>query len=179
MYIICTDSSYDQLDYSSLKKVVHREYSSEEQRFNSLQQRKRAAVSVADPTDYTKQSTLEESSEFTRRLTPEEILQLNQRRPLQSPSEGLKLFSFTKRHLKLPFSRGRNKRDRDKLISPEKEAHKFLTPSRQKKSLSTSARFTASERFDGIHNHILYVCISCTSCDSLIFPYRFKEVTSW
>lgn len=127
-------------------QVVHRE----DQRFGSLQQRKRVAVSVADPLDYLAQSPpIETSSELTRRLTSEEILQLNQRQSLQSPSDRLRLFSFTKRHLKLPFSRSKNKRDKEKLISPEKEPFKSMTPLRQKRSSPTSGRFTSSEKFDG------------------------------
>lgn len=128
-----------------LYQVVHRD----EQRFGSLQQRKRVAVSVADPMDYLTQSPIDTSSEFTRRLTSEEILQLNQRQPLQSPSDRLRLFSFTKRHLKLPFSRNKNKRDKEKLISPEKEPYKSMMPQRQKRSSPTSARFSTSEKSDG------------------------------
>lgn len=127
------------------EQVVHRE----EQRFGSLQQRKRVAVSVADPTDYLAQSPVDSSSEFTRRLTSEEIIQLNQRQPLQSPSDRLRLFSFTKRHLKLPFSRNKNKRDKEKVISPDKEPYKSMTPLRQKRSSPTSARFITSEKSDG------------------------------
>ena len=126
-------------------QVVHRD----EHRFGSLQQRKRVALSVADPTDYIPQSSLEESSEFTRRLTSEEILHLNQRQQLHSPSDRLRLFSFTKRHLKLPFSRSKKQRDKDKPTSPEKEPYKSLTPLRQKRSSPTSARFSASDRHDG------------------------------
>ena len=79
------------------------------------------------PTDYIPLS-LEESSEFTGGLMSEEILQLNQRQPLHSPSDRLRLFSFTKRHLKLPFSRSRKQKDKDKPASPEKEPYKSLTP---------------------------------------------------
>lgn len=127
-------------------KVVHRE----DQRYGSLQQRKRVAVSVVDPVEYfAHTSPIEASSEFTRRLTSEEILHLNQRQPLHSPSDRTRLFSFTKRHLKLPFSRSKNKRDKEKAFSPEKEPYKGLTPLRQKRSSPTSGRFTASERHDG------------------------------
>lgn len=125
-------------------QVIHRE----EHRYGSLQQRKRAALSVADPTDYSPRS-LEESSEFTSGLTSEEILQLNQRQPLHSPSDRLRLFSFTKRHLKLPFSRSRKQKDKDKPASPDKEPYKSLTPLKQKRSSPTSTRFSASERYDG------------------------------
>ena len=112
------------------------------------------ALSVADPTDYIPQSGFEESSEFTRRLTSEEILHLNQRQQLHSPSDRLRLFSFTKRHLKLPFSRSKKQRDKDKPVSPEKEPFKSLTPLKQKRSSPTSARFSASERHDGEHSYI-------------------------
>ena len=126
----------------------------EEYRFNSLQQRKRVALSVADPTEFLPQSSFEESSEFTRRLTSEEILQLNQRQPLHSPSDRLRLFAFTKRHLKLPFSRSKKQRDRDKPASPEKEPFKSLTPQKQKRSSPTSAKFSASERHDSKQAHV-------------------------
>ncbi len=161
----------------------------EEHRYGSLQQRKRVALSVADPTDYIPQSPFEESSEFTRRLTSEEILHLNQRQQLHSPSDRLRLFSFTKRHLKLPFSRSKKQRDKDKpASSPEKEPFKSLTPLKQKRSSPTSGRFSASERHDGNYlcnnyndsNVVLLWCM----CDLFImlhfsYVYRWKEVPSW
>ena len=72
--------------------------------------RKRAAVSIADPMDivgnmeYVRPvANLEESSELTRCLSPEEVYRLNQQRRLPAPTDRLRLFSFTKRRLKLPF----------------------------------------------------------------------------
>ena len=78
--------------------------------FDSLQ-RKKKGVSIADPTVIfghlniapKSPANLDESSEFTRCLTPEEIYKLNQRHKPPTPTERLKLFSFTKRHLRLPF----------------------------------------------------------------------------
>ena len=145
------------------------------------------ALSVADPTDYMPQSGFEESSEFTRRLTSEEILHLNQRQQLHSPSDRLRLFSFTKRHLKLPFSRSKKQRDKDKPVSPEKEAFKSLTPLKQKRSSPTSARFSASERHDGEHNIIITMIILLWYMIYILFivllfsyyVYRWKEVPSW
>ena len=132
----------------------------EEQRYGSLQQRKRVAVSVADPMDYlSSQSPVETSSEFTRRLTSEEILHLNQRQPLQSPSDRLRLFSFTKRHLKLPFSRSKKRGDKEKPTSPEKELYKSMTPSKQKRSSPTSAKFSASEKYEGKYKYYILVLL--------------------
>ena len=107
--------------------MVPREYKSSEHHFNSIQKRKRSAVSLADPMDVLKKQggSLETSSEFTRCLTPDEIVNLNQRRSITSPSERMRLFSFTRRHLKLPFSKSKGKREkdlRDRLVSPDKEA---------------------------------------------------------
>ena len=107
--------------------MVPREYKSSEHHYNSLQKRKRSAVSLADPMDVLKKQAgpLEVSSEFTRCLTPDEIVNLNQHRSITSPSERMRLFSFTRRHLKLPFSKSKGKRDkdlRDRLVSPDKEA---------------------------------------------------------
>ena len=109
------------------------EYSS-----NSLQRRKREIVSIADPMNFTghlkltQPALFEESSEFTRCLTPDEIYQLNQHREVPSPSERLRLFSFTKRRLRLPF-RLRGKKEKDKeLTSPP-------TPKMKKVPLSLSA----------------------------------------
>lgn len=68
--------------------------------------------------------------------------------PLQSPStEKMGLFSFTKRHFKLPFSLSRSKRD---LSTPDKEPSKSLPPGlRQKRSsLSSSGRFSTSEKYN-------------------------------
>ena len=109
------------------------EYSS-----NSLQRRKREIVSIADPMNFTghlkltQPALFEESSEFTRCLSPEEIYQLNRHREVPSPSERLRLFSFTKRRLRLPF-RLRGKKEKDKeLLSPP-------TPKMKKTPLSLSA----------------------------------------
>ena len=111
------------------------EYSS-----NSLQRRKREIVSIADPMNFTghlklkvtQPALFEESSEFTRCLSPEEIYQLNQHREVPSPFERLRLFSFTKRRLRLPFRlRGRKEKDRE-LISPP-------TPKIKKTPVSLSA----------------------------------------
>ena len=77
---------------------------------DSAGRRKRTAVSIADPMDivgnmeYVRPvANLEESSELTRCLSPEEIYRLNRQRRLPAPTERLRLFSFTKRRLKLPF----------------------------------------------------------------------------
>ena len=105
---------------------------------NSLQRRKREIVSIADPMNFTghlkltQPALFEESSEFTRCLSPEEIYQLNQHREVPSPSERLRLFSFTKRRLRLPFRlRGQKEKDKE-LLSPP-------TPKMKKTPLSLSA----------------------------------------
>ena len=107
---------------------------------NSLQRRKREIVSIADPMNFTghlklkltRPALFEESSEFTRCLSPDEIYQLNQHREVPSPSERLRLFSFTKRRLRLPFRlRGKKEKDRE-LISPP-------TPKMKKTPVSLSA----------------------------------------
>ena len=113
-----------------MPQVVRREYKSSEDHFNSIQRRKRSAISLADPMDLKSQrgggvATLEESSEFTRCLTPEEVMNLNQQRSsITSPSERMRLFSFSRRRLKLPFSKSKGKKEkdlRDRLVSPDKE----------------------------------------------------------
>ncbi len=107
-----------------VSQVVPREYQSSEHHYNSVQRRKRGAMSLADPLDIMKRGgpTLEESSELTRCLTPEEVENLNQGRGSGSPNDRVRLFSFT-RGLKNPFSksRRRDKEVRDKLVSPDKE----------------------------------------------------------
>lgn len=129
---------------------------SEEQHYSSLQRRKRAAISLAVPSDIVKYSPLEESSDLTRCLTREEILRLNQRQPIPSPSERLRLFSFTKRRLRLPFSRSKGKKEkekekeREKLTSPDKDLSTPLTPSRQKRS-SPTFKLSTLDRHDGMY----------------------------
>ena len=126
-----------------LVQVVPREYMSNEHYFSSLQRRRRAAVSVADPTDI----GLEDSSEFTKGLSTEEIARLNQRPNMRSPAERHnRVFSFHKRHLKLPFrSKGKKDKDRDKLTSPDKDS-RSSTPTRYRKLSSSSFRSTSSKR---------------------------------
>ena len=97
---------------------------------------------------------LEESSELTHALTSEEIVGLNQRRPVTSPSEKLRLFSFTKRHLKLPF-KGKGKRDRDlrdKLVSPDKDFSSYsgvvggvTTPTKHRRYSPTTTKSPSSQ----------------------------------
>ncbi len=106
-----------------------------------MQTRRRAAVSVADPTDMTV-NTLEDSSELTKGLTTDQIAELNQNKT--SPSERMGLFSFHKRHLKLPF-RHRGKKDRDKITSPDKE-NRSSTPIRHRKLSSSSFRSIGSRK---------------------------------
>ena len=94
--------------------------------------KKRNVVSVADPTDIITNLQLahipiDESSELTQGLTAEDVRQLNQKRErMPSPAERLKLFSFTKRHLRLPFSRGKSKKEKHVKLasSPEKTSPK-------------------------------------------------------
>ena len=93
---------------------------------------KRSVVSVADPTDILTNLQLahipmEESSELTRGLGIEEVHRLNQKSErIRSPADRLKLFSFSKRHLKLPFSRGKGKKEKHVKLSltPEKTSPK-------------------------------------------------------
>ena len=93
---------------------------------------KRSVVSVADPTDILTNLQLahipmEESSELTRGLGIEEVHRLNQKpERIRSPADRLKLFSFSKRHLKLPFSRGKGKKEKHVKLSltPEKTSPK-------------------------------------------------------
>lgn len=117
--------------------MVPRQHASAENHYSSLQKRKRSALSLADPADMLKYTHaaaaggvgggggLQDSSEFTRCLTADEIAGLNQPRPAAtSPSERFRLFSFGKRNLRLPFSKGKGKRDkdlRDRLVSPEEQ----------------------------------------------------------
>ena len=145
---------------------------SDEQRFSSLQRRKRAAISLAAPSDILKYSPLDESSDLTRGLTPEEIIRLNQRQPIPSPSERLRLFSFSKRRLRLPFSRSRGKKEkekekekeREKLASPDKDLSTPPTPSRQKRS-SPTFKLSTLDRQDGRYStctsFYLYIYSSC------------------
>ncbi len=128
----------------TFSQVVPREYQSSEY-YHGMQRRRRAAVSVADPTDMSI-TTLEDSSDFTKGLTTEEIARLNQRKTLSSPSERIGLFSFHKRHLnlKLPF-RHRGKKDREKMTSPDKES-RSSTPTRHRKLSSGSFRSTGSKK---------------------------------
>jgi len=112
-------------------QVVPRQYQSEEHHFNSVQRRKRSAMSLADPAEIMKtrgSTPLEESCELTRCLTPEEIMNLNQGRPASSPSDRARLFSITK-GFKNPFTKSRGKKEkemRDRLVSPDKEQQLFL-----------------------------------------------------
>ena len=86
-------------------------------------------MSVADPTDIITNLQLthvplEESSELTQGLGREAVRRLNQkqdRERIRSPVDGWK------RHLRLPFSRGRGKREKYvKLVtSPEKTSPKW------------------------------------------------------
>lgn len=122
--------------------VVPRERPEGDHVSSSLNRRKRSAVSIADPMHITRHLQLspppgfDESSEFTQGLTPDEIYQLNQQRELPSPSERLRLFSFTKRHLRLPF-RLRGKKERDKRGPPsDKEVTSPPTPKMKKATLS-------------------------------------------
>ena len=122
-------------------------YTSGELNYNSLEQRKRSALSLVDPMEVLKRrgpSSLEESTELTRCLTPEEIMTLNQQQSDFSPSERHRLFSFPKKkhHLKLPFSKSRGKHEKDprgKLLSPDKEVqgvgHKHSSPTVSKAPL--------------------------------------------
>lgn len=135
------------LTFVSLQ-VVPREYLSSEHYHNSMRNRRRAAVSVADPTDVSLPPfSLEDSSEFTKGLSTEEITRLNQRQTLPSPSERLRLFSFHKRHLRLPFSRHRGKKtekEREKLSSPDKDRSNSSTPTRHRKLSSSSFKSPGS-----------------------------------
>ena len=122
--------------------VVPRERPEGDHVSSSLKRRKRSAVSIADPMHITRHLQLspppgfDESSEFTQGLTPDEIYRLNQQRELPSPSERLRLFSFTKRHLRLPF-RLRGKKERDKRGPPsDKELTSPPTPKMKKATLS-------------------------------------------
>jgi hypothetical protein len=93
---------------------------------------KRSVVSIADPTDIITNLQLahiplEGSSELTQGLGIEEVHRLNQKpERIRSPVDRLKLFSFSKRHLRLPFSRGKGKKEKHvKLaVSPEKTSPK-------------------------------------------------------
>lgn len=124
----------------SSSQVVPREYLSSEHYFNSLRNR-RAAYSVTDPLDITFHPiALEDSSEFTKGLSTDEISRLNQRRMFSSPSERVRLFPFHKRHLKLPFRhKGRKaEKEKDKLLSPDKDRANTATPTRSGKLASAS-----------------------------------------
>ena len=111
----------------------------------SFKRRKRVAMSVADPTDIVGNMeylrpvvSIEESSELTRCLSPEEIYRLNQQRRLPASTERLRLFSFTKRHLKLPFRPWAKKHsDVSFSRSPSKEGK------RSKKSPPPTVTFSA------------------------------------
>lgn len=104
--------------------------------------KKRNVVSVADPTDIITNLQLahvplEESSELTQGLGPETVRRLNQkqdRERIRSPVDGWK------RHLRLPFSRGRGKREKYVKLatSPEKTSPKWRgsKPDHRNKRLS-------------------------------------------
>ena len=121
---------------SLILQVVPREYQSAEHHFNSVQRRKRSALSLADPAEIMKtrgNAPLEESCELTRCLTPEEIMNLNQGRPTGSPLDRARLFSITK-GFKNPFAKSRSKKEkdmRDRLVSPDKEQQTSLAQYQQ------------------------------------------------
>ena len=89
--------------------------------------KKRNVVSVADPTDILTNLQLahiplDESSELTQGLGIVNVRRLNQKHErMRSPADRLKLFSFSKRHLRLPFSRGKGKKEKHVKLAPSPE----------------------------------------------------------
>lgn len=70
---------------------------------------------------------MEDSSELTRGLGLHDVRRLNQKQEqIRVPVDRLKLFSFSKRHLRLPFSRGKTKKEKHVKLasSPEKTSPK-------------------------------------------------------
>lgn len=133
--------------------------------------KKRNIVSVADPTDIISnlqlaQIPLEESSELTRGLSPEDVHRLNRKQErMRSPSDRLKLFSFSKRHLRLPFGRGRSKREKqgnaqEKTTSSPKRKSAKQDSSIRNKRLSRAQAGTETI----IAFMYMYVCIDACIC---------------
>ena len=113
--------------------------------------KKRNVVSVADPTDiltnlHLPRYPLEQSSELTQGLGPDDVRRLNNRQRgeerYSSPPDRLKLFSFSKRHLRLPFSRGKGKREEHK---GKREKHVKLPPPPATEKTSPRRRGSRSE----------------------------------
>jgi hypothetical protein len=113
--------------------------------------KKRNVVSVADPTDiltnlHLARYPLEQSSELTQGLGPDDVRRLNNRQRgeerYRSPPDRLKLFSFSKRHLRLPFSRGKGKREEHK---GKREKHVKLPPPPATEKTSPRRRGSRSE----------------------------------
>lgn len=106
--------------------------------------------------------SLEDSSEFTKGLSTDEISRLNQRQTLPSPSERMRLFSFHKRHLRLPFSRHKGKKgEKERLSSPDKDRSNSSTPTKHRKLSSSSFRSPGSKRNPGESRwttHYKYCC---------------------
>ena len=130
-------------------------------------------MSVADPTDILTNLQLahipvEESSELTRGLGFEEVHRLNQKRErIRSPADRLKLFSFSKRHLKLPFSRGKGKKEKHVKLSltPEKTSPKRKGSKHETRNKRLS-RAQAGEYFTC---QVVYLCVwiyhvQCLQC---------------
>ena len=90
--------------------------------------KKRNIVSVADPTDlltnlHLAHISMETSSELTQDLSHDDVHKLNHKpERLHSPQDRLKLFSFSRRHLRLPFvGRGKGKREKHVKLAPSPE----------------------------------------------------------
>ena len=123
--------------------------------------KKRNIVSVADPTDIISnlqlaQIPLEESSELTRGLSPEDVHRLNRKQErMRSPSDRLKLFSFSKRHLRLPFGRGRSKREKQGNAQEKTTS----SPKRKSSKHDSSVRNKRLSRAQAGTETYSYVCI--------------------
>ena len=116
--------------------------------------KKRNVVSVADPTDiltnlHLARYPLEQSSELTQDLGPDDVQRLNQKRQedvqYRPPPDRLKLFSFSKRHLRLPFSRGKGKREKRVKLAPTPPVEKTSPKRRGSKSDARNRRLSRNQ----------------------------------
>ena len=135
--------------------------------------KKRNVVSVADPTDiltnlHLTHFPLEQSSELTQGLPPDEIRRLNQK-PERSPSDRLKLFSFSKRHLRLPFSRGKGKKEKQVKLPPSPE--KTSPKRRGSRSESRNRRLSRNQPGEIVNTPTVILYTSCNMNGLLLQEY--------
>lgn len=96
-------------------------------------------------------ASLDESSDLTTALSPAEILKLNrQHRRDFSPSDRLRLFSFTKRHLKLPFLARGKKHHREGRVEDASTPPNYPSPGRKEASPVVVVSPTKKDKVGGV-----------------------------